>query len=182
MPDPCGVPTPTGSHRPLSRIPALSHRSIKRRTRRSAILCLNIRTNQPWSMASKKVRMSRSSTQFTRRVISAFSRRKTECALPPGRKPWLKPTKSASMEARAQVRLAASHAVGSAVQAVDLIYIGSGGEFDVCRLSTGARFPRRARHDPTHRVRGPKRGRRLHEYSAGEAVWFEPGLRARASG
>src|SRR6516165_3167850 len=54
MPDPCGVPTSTGSHRPLSRMPALSHRSIKRRTRGSAILCLNIRTNQPWSTVSKK--------------------------------------------------------------------------------------------------------------------------------
>src|SRR5271170_5523257 len=39
MPDPCGVPTSTGSHRPLSRTPALSHRSIKRRIRGSAILC-----------------------------------------------------------------------------------------------------------------------------------------------
>jgi alkylation response protein AidB-like acyl-CoA dehydrogenase len=31
-----------------------------------------------------------------------------------------------TLEARAQVRLAASHAVSSAVQAVDLIYIGAG--------------------------------------------------------
>ena len=54
MPDPCGVPTSTGSHRPLSRMPALSHRSIKRRTRGSAILCLSIRTNQPWSTLSKE--------------------------------------------------------------------------------------------------------------------------------
>src|SRR5215469_12578385 len=74
MPDPCGVPTSTGSHRPLSRTPALSHRSIKRRIRGSAILCPSIRTSHPWSTESKKVRMSRSSTQLTRCVIRAFSK------------------------------------------------------------------------------------------------------------
>ena len=35
-------------------------------------------------------------------------------------------TGEATMEARAHVRLAASHAVTSAVQAVDLLYIGAG--------------------------------------------------------
>jgi indole-3-acetate monooxygenase len=35
-------------------------------------------------------------------------------------------TGEVSMQARAEVRLAASHAVGSAVQAVDLLYIGAG--------------------------------------------------------
>ena len=71
IPDPCGVPISTGSHRPLSRMPALSHRSIKRRARGSAILCPSIRTSHPWSTESKKVRMSRSSTQFTRCVSKA---------------------------------------------------------------------------------------------------------------
>ena len=34
----------------------------------------SIRTSHPWSTESKKVRMSRSSTQFTRCVITALSR------------------------------------------------------------------------------------------------------------
>jgi hypothetical protein len=59
---------------------ALSHRSTKRRTRGSAILCPSIRTNHPWSTESKKVRMSRSSTQFTRCVAKP-------CPLPLLRRP-----------------------------------------------------------------------------------------------
>jgi alkylation response protein AidB-like acyl-CoA dehydrogenase len=36
-------------------------------------------------------------------------------------------TGEVTMQSRAQVRLAASHAVASAVQAVDLLYVGAGG-------------------------------------------------------
>ena len=44
IPDPCGVPASTAFHWPLSRTPASSHRSIKRSTRGSAILCASIRS------------------------------------------------------------------------------------------------------------------------------------------
>ena len=50
---------------PSSSTPAFSHFWMSRTTRRSAIRCSTNFTSHSWAIASKKPRMSRSSTQFT---------------------------------------------------------------------------------------------------------------------
>ena len=71
MPAPCGVPLSVSYHSPLSRMPASSHIRTSRRIRGSAILCASIRSSHSWSTESKKLRMSASSTQFTRWLMIA---------------------------------------------------------------------------------------------------------------
>ena len=84
MPAPCGVPLSVSCHSPLSRMPASSHIRISRRTRGSAILCASIRISHSWSTESKKLRMSASSTQFTRWLMSAVcNARQRHVRVPP---------------------------------------------------------------------------------------------------
>ena len=71
MPAPCGVPLSVSCHSSLSRMPASSHIRMSRRMRGSAILCASIRSSHSWSTESKKLRMSASSTQFTRWLMIA---------------------------------------------------------------------------------------------------------------
>src|SRR5262249_50445550 len=60
-------------------------------------------------------------------------------------------TGEAPMEQRAHVRLAASHAVSSAVQAVDLLHLRCRCECAAHKLSAGAGIPRCTRNNATHR-------------------------------
>jgi hypothetical protein len=63
----------------------------------SPIRCSMNFTIHPWSMASKKPRMSASSTQFTfLRTIAVASASSASCWLRPGRKPYENPRKSVS--------------------------------------------------------------------------------------
>ena len=68
IPDPCGVPASTAFHWPLSRMPAPSHRSIKRSTRGS----VRHHPHQPSVVDGiKNLRMSASNTQLTRSEMMA---------------------------------------------------------------------------------------------------------------
>jgi hypothetical protein len=58
-------------------------------------------------------------------------------------------TGEAPLEERAHVRLATSHAVSSAVQAIDLLYIAAGTTLH--ELPAGTRVSRRARDGAAHR-------------------------------
>ncbi len=60
-------------------------------------------------------------------------------------------TGEVTMEARAQARLAASHAVANAVQAVDLDVHRRRRQFDIRKPPTGACVSRCACHNPAHR-------------------------------
>jgi hypothetical protein len=71
MPAPYGVPFVVSYISSRSRTPASSHILSSRRIRGSAILCASIRSSHSWSIESKKLRISASSTQFTRRLMIA---------------------------------------------------------------------------------------------------------------
>ena len=85
---PCGEPTSLSVHFPCSITPAASHFWMSRRILRSPTLCSTNFTSQPWSMASKKPRMSASSTQFTFLLqIPTTSASSALCCPRPGRNP-----------------------------------------------------------------------------------------------
>jgi hypothetical protein len=82
---PCGDPLSLADHAPSSTTPALSHRWIRRRTRRSAIRCSRNLTSHKCSRLVKKSRMSASSTQFTfLRSIPTTSASSASCGPRPG--------------------------------------------------------------------------------------------------